>query len=322
MWINSATLKGMTEPISLPPGAAYAIIAFLLSLLPAGLFIWLWYLRRNDRPVPTRTVGYAFLAGMGLVAPAFWLERTASDMWYEYWPATAHYFAGAVLPLQNIRDVLWPAFATFIIVATVEEGLRYLLLRWWYRRSRVVDQVFDGLVIGIAAGIGFATLENTLYFLNLFSEGSVDTLVFVFFLRFMISTMAHISFGGIMGALMARAVFQIYRQRRRQLYAMAFFVSWFAHGLYNLLLGLNLTVYAVLVLLPPLLVLLNWAGRRDFFAMARKNGRVLVRQKAPVTEQARVMKKFFKQFDSPWNKEAPWLRERRVRYTLIRDLED
>ncbi len=227
----------MSEAISLPPGVAFAIIAFLLSLLPAGLFMWLWYLRRHDRPVPVSAVIKAFVGGMVIVLPAFYLERLAPDVWANLSPGTAHYYDGALLPLQGVGELLLAAVGTFVVVATVEEGLRYLFLYFWLRFGRAVDQVFDGLVVGLAAGLGFATVENTIYFWNLFDSGQFDTLVFVFFLRFMISTLAHISFGGIMGALLTRGLFSIYRPGVLLLQAML--LPWFMHGLYDLLLGIN-----------------------------------------------------------------------------------
>src|SRR3989344_3272542 len=227
----------MGEAVSLPPGVAFAIIAFLLSLLPAGLFLWLWYLRRHDRPVPTGTIVGAFLVGLGLVWPAFQLEEAASRLWYRLSPATAHNFMGPTLPLQTALDLALPALGTFFVVATVEEGLRYLALQIWVRRGRTIDQVFDGLVLGVAMGLGFATLENTLYFLDLITSGSFDTLVFVFFLRFMISTLAHISFGGLMGALLARGVFDVLGAGH--LRVAAFTLPLFFPGLDGFLLGID-----------------------------------------------------------------------------------
>ncbi len=303
----------MTDPITLPPGVAFAVIAFLLSLLPAGLFIWLWYLRRVDRPVPVKAVGFSFLAGLVAVWPAFRLEGWASGFWYLVSPSTAHYFAGAVRPLQGWMDILLPALGTFAVVAFVEEGLRYLILSLWFRGGKDIDQVFDGIVIGVAMGLGFATMENTIYFLSLFSSGSFDTLIFVFFLRFMISTLAHISFAGLMGGLLARAVFAIYPLEKRRLYNAAIFIPWLLHGLYDLLLGLELTTYAVLLLLAPLLVLISWMNRRDFFAIARVGGRILVMQKAPDTESQQLVRQSSRQYESPWNKNAPWLRSRRIK---------
>lgn len=291
----------MADVILLPPGVSIAILAFLLSLLPAGLFIWLWYLRHYDRPVPPKAIAWGFLFGMGVVGPAYLLERMAPDLWTKLSPSTVHYFEGAILPLQTTGDVLLPAVATFLIVALVEEGLRYLGLWAWFRRSRVVDQIFDGMLIGIAAGLGFATLENTLYFFQLFQAGNFDTLVFVFFLRFLISTLAHVSFGGIMGALLAKAVFEMYAPWR--IYLQAFLLPWFLHGLYDWLLEINQAMYAVLLLLPPLLTLIFWSERRDFLVINREGSRRLVVQRSPLKQ----LKDTSAVTEKSWNKYAPWL---------------
>ncbi len=316
--MTGVILNGVTPAIYLPPGLAIGIIAFLLSLLPATLFIWLWYLRRSDRPVPATLVAGAFAAGLVLVWPAFRAEKWLSQLWHQLSPATSHYFVGAITPLRSPLDIVLPAVGAFLMVAMVEEGLRYVLLRLWIVRSKSIDQVFDGLVVGIAAGLGFATLENTLYFLNLFTAGSYDTLVFVFFLRFLVSTLAHVSFGGLMGAWLARAALDLWRPRK--FYFLAFVIPWFLHGLYDLLLGVNLAAYAVLMMVPTLMVLASWTTRRDFFAVARKEGRLLAQQEAPDMPKARLIRRLFKRFESPWNVHAPWLRERRLRYTFLREL--
>lgn len=311
----------MSAAISLPPGVALSIIAFLLSLLPAGYFIWLWYLRRRDRTLPARSITLAFIFGLALVVPAFQIEGLAEEVWRRFWPATSHFFAGAVLPLQDWRDVLYPALGTFAVVATVEEGLRYLLMRIWFRYSRMVDQVFDGLLVGLAVGLGFATLENSIYFLGLFQQGNYDTLVFVFFLRFAISTLAHISFAGLMGTLLVRGMFDIYNSRR--FYLAAFFLPWFLHGLYDLLLGINFGVYAVIILLPPLLVFFSWTRRRDFFIVHRQDGTLLaVNPKAPRTHQLQAVEKLMKTMDSPWNQQAPWLSQSKSYYKILKGLTD
>lgn len=310
----------MNEAILLPPGFSLAILAFLLSLLPAGLFLWLWYLRRHDRPVPAKAVCFGFLAGIGIVLPAFAIESRARALWDLISPGTSYNFDGALLPLQQPLDIILPAIGTFLIVALVEEGLRFLVLYVWYRRSRAVDQIFDGLVIGLAAGLGFATLENTIYFLHLIQQGNFDTLIFVFFLRFIISTIAHISFGGIMGALIAKGIFSVYRPRHYLL--QAFFLPWVVHGLFDLLLSINLSIYAVILLVAPLWVLIYWTSRREFFVINRQGSKMLIGQRAPETKEAKIMENFFKQFDSPWNINAPWLREKRLRRRLLHNLED
>jgi RsiW-degrading membrane proteinase PrsW (M82 family) len=289
----------MGEAVTLPPGVAIAILAFLLSLLPAGLFLWLWYLRRQQRPVPASAIAVAFILGVMSVVPAFQLEKWAPTVWERLSPSTAHYYDQALLPLQTLADVLLPAVGTFFIVALVEEGVRYLVLLVWFRLSRVVDQVFDGLLVGVACGLGFATLENTIYFFTLFSQGSFDTLVFVFFLRFIISTLAHVGFGGIMGALLARGMFAPFTARHY--FLQAFFVTWFLHGLYDWLLVVNQTMYAVVLLVPPLVLLIYWTEHREFLAVSREGRKILLQQKPPTTTAPVVS-------SSPWNVNAPWLK--------------
>ncbi|MEX1112131.1 MAG: PrsW family intramembrane metalloprotease [Candidatus Andersenbacteria bacterium] len=298
------------------PQVALGIIAFLLSLLPAGFFIWLWYLRHHHRSVKPGAVASAFALGLASVPLAFLLEDQADRNWERFFPATSHYFEGPILPLQNWWDILFPAIGTFLVVAVVEEGIRYLIMRVWFKRSKKVDQVFDGLVIGVAIGLGFATLENTLYFRSLFTEGSYNALVFVFFLRFMISTLAHISFGGLMGALIARGVFSLYTSRTY--FLAAFFIPWFVHGLFDLLLGINFGLYAVLILVPPLLVLVYWTQRRDFFIIHRRNGNFLEQEEAPQSREVQAVQQVLKTMDSPWNKDAPWL-SRSTSYRKVLD---
>lgn len=294
------------EEILLPPGVALFVIAFLLSLLPAGLFIWLWYLRRRDEATPAKAVALAFIFGLISVWPAFWLEDFAHTVWDTFWPATSHYFYGAVLPVESLWDVFLPAVGTFLVVATIEEGVRYLVMYFWIRSSKVIDQVFDGLLIGVAMGLGFATLENTIYFLGLFQQGNYDTLVFVFFLRFILSTLAHVSFGGMMGAMIARGVFNVYMPSRYLIPAFA--IPWLLHGLYDLLLGIDQGFYAVLVLVPVIFVVSSWAGRRDFFVINRKHGQLLAVEEAPNAAQhgGSVASNSAGGALSSWNRYAPW----------------
>lgn len=310
----------MAEPIILPQGAAIAIIAFLLALLPAGFFVWLWYLRRQDKSVPGTVMATALGAGMILVPAAFWLEHLAQDLWGSVSPLTFHYFSTDTKALFDWRDALFPALAAFGIVATVEEGLRYILLRAWFRVSRTLNQLFDGLVIGVGVGVGFATLENTLYFLELFRGENFDTLVFVFFLRFAISTLAHVSFSGLMGVWLARHTFEYLDGKRYAI--MAFVFPWLMHGLFDWCLTIGLSMYAVLTLLAPMLVLITWAGRREMFVVQRKNGQMLASGEPVRSKEVQAVTKLLQTQDSPWNKYAPWLSRAKSYKKMVQYLHD
>ena len=107
-----------------------------------------------------------------------------------------------------------------------------------------------------------------------------------------------------MGALVARGWFAIYGRGR--IMAIAFIVSWFMHGLYDWLLGVQQTMYAVLLLLIPLLTLVTWINRRDFFAIHRAGGRLLVSEKPPVSYKGNLQEKRIHKFENPWN-QSSWL---------------
>ncbi len=295
----------MSDPLILPFGVSIAIVAFLLSLLPAGFFLWVWYLRNNNRSLPAGTIAMAFGLGMFIVWPAYLLEQKAHQLWQIVSPATERYYGGNILPIIHVQDLLLPAIATFLIIALIEEGLRYGALRYWIRRSKKVDQVFDGLLLGVAVGLGFATLENTLYFTSLLGEQQFDTLVFVFFLRFLISTLAHISFAGIMGALLTRGFFHMFRANDYLI--PAFVIPWFLHGLFDLMLGTGFGLYAVLLLFPALLTLVVWTTKREFYIVHRSNGAFLETSHMPKDSSMRTLETVTRTKNSPWNKYAPWL---------------
>lgn len=297
----------MTNFITLPVGVSIGVVAFLLSLLPAVFFLWMWYLRNRDRSLPAVSIALAFGIGALLVEPAFLLERGADSVWGIVSPGTEYYYAGAVLPLIHLQDIFLPALATFLIVAVIEEGLRYGAMRFWMKRSRTIDQVFDGLLIGVAIGLGFSTLENTLYFKDLLHGQDYDTLVFVFFLRFLISTLAHVSFSGIMGVLIAKGTFQMFRSRSYMI--LAFSIPWLLHGLFDLLLSVGHGLYAILVLIPALLTLVSWTLNRQLFIIHKKDGKFLAQEKNPQSPMAHALQKALKVEHSPWNIHAPYLNE-------------
>jgi RsiW-degrading membrane proteinase PrsW (M82 family) len=304
----------MGDPIVLPVGVSIAIVAFLLSLLPAGFFLWLWYLRSKTRSVPATTIAMAFGIGLILVEPAYFLESKADQIWSILSPATEHYYSGAILPLLSVLDIGLPALATFFIVAPIEEGLRYVAMRLWMRRSKKINQVFDGLLIGVAVGLGFSTLENTLYFHDLLNSGQYDTLVFVFFLRFIISTLAHVCFAGIMGTLIAQGTFEIFRSNK--FFIPAFIIPWFLHGLFDLLLGIGYGFYAICILIAALFVLISWTMKREFSIIHRQDGAFLETPHAPENPDIVMIEKALGIKDSPWNINAPWLNQSKSARTI------
>lgn len=249
------------------------VLAALLSLLPVVLLFWLYYLREREPSVTSRTVTRFFAAGMLTVLPAILFESGAHVFTRQVSPIFASAFFTEVFAVQSARDLFLAVLVAFGVVALVEEGFRFLVLRFVFRKSTDLDQIVDGLQVGVASGIGFAFVENTLYFLRLFQRLDFDTLAVVFFLRFLISTFGHIAFGGIMGVELARAVANPL-ERRKHLW-LAFLVPWVIHGLFDILLSIRLSSYTVLFLLLPLFYLRALYRSPALHERFRLHGRML-----------------------------------------------
>ncbi|WP_020221081.1 PrsW family glutamic-type intramembrane protease [Halarchaeum acidiphilum] len=56
----------------------------------------------------------------------------------------------------------------FVVVGPIEETVKWLAVRLYAYRTERFDAVVDGAVYGAAAGLGFATIENTIYITSQF----------------------------------------------------------------------------------------------------------------------------------------------------------
>jgi RsiW-degrading membrane proteinase PrsW (M82 family) len=84
-------------------------------------------------------------------------------------------------------------------VALFEELSKFIAVRVLAYRSRQFDETMDGVIFGIAAGLGFAAVENVFYVLQ---YGGAVALF-----RAFVSVPGHAFYGAIMGYYLARAKF-------------------------------------------------------------------------------------------------------------------
>lgn len=253
--------------------ASTVVLAGLLSLLPVTILFWSYYVRERLPSVPGRVVTRFFAIGMVTVVPAVLLERFIFFSAQRFSPVAASAFFAESYSASSPRDLLIALVISFGIVALVEEGTRFVFLRFLFRKAPELDQVVDGLQVGVASGIGFAFVENTLYFLRLLERLDFDTLAVVFFLRFLISTFGHIVFGGMMGYQLAKATAEPL-ERRTRLWR-AFLVPWVFHGLFDLFLSIQLSAYTIVLLLLPLFYLWSLYRHPQLHELFRLRGRLL-----------------------------------------------
>jgi protease PrsW len=172
LWLPTA------EPVGWPGALA-------LVLVPALLWLAYFYLLDRYEPEPTHYVLSAFLLGALVAAPlAHWMIRDlfALDRW-------------GLTPFSTTHVA-----ASFLVVGTTQELMKYLVVRYTVYLSDEFDEPADGIVYSTAAGIGFATRLNFGYVSSgvLLTTGAINVTI---------TTLAHACFAGAAGYALGRAKF-------------------------------------------------------------------------------------------------------------------
>lgn len=168
-------------------GPALTAAGLLLALVPA--LVWLAFFYRRDRlePEPRAMVAGIFALGF-LVATGIAIPLVEQGFALETWllASPVVHLAGAIL-----------------VVGAVQEGLKYLTVRWAVYGSREFDEPTDGVIYGTAVGLGFATALNVAFVVG---SGGVDLGSGA--IRIVLTSLAHASFGGVMGYFLGRQKFE------------------------------------------------------------------------------------------------------------------
>ncbi len=124
-------------------------------------------------------------------------------------------------------DIAFGAFAAsmLFVVGPVEEVSKFAAARLGAYRSMYFEEPLDGLVHGVAASLGFATLENMLYMLQFGPE--------ILIVRGPLTTLAHVVFGASWGYALGLYIQQPSRRRRLAL-VLGIAGAAIIHGLFNI----------------------------------------------------------------------------------------
>lgn len=202
-----------------------------LALAPVAFFFTYIYLRDEYEREPLKYLLVSFLLGVATAIPVVflgeWLE-TVTGIGYEQ------------------KDWISLLLYAFVVVALTEEGMKYLVLRWYIYPHKEFDEPYDGIMYGAAISLGFAAIENVLYVFQ--SDDSLSTGI----LRMFTAVPAHAMFGVLMGYFVGKAKFLDGIRRPYFERIKGMIVAIFFHGCYDFFLFLNeqlLTLFAFFALI-------------------------------------------------------------------------
>jgi protease PrsW len=198
----------------------FLILNVLLAAVPSVLLVVYFYRRDIPKREPVSLIWKTFLWGFLAVLPAAAIEQIAEGM---------------LPPLGATTSNL---INSFVVAAAVEEISKFLVVRIFIYRRKEMDEVADGIVYTITAGLGFAFFENILY-----SAGPTAVII----LRGITAVPLHAVAAGIMGYYIGRSRFL-----GKPVFGRGILLAVLFHGLYDYLLFGQ--TWASLLILPLLVI--------------------------------------------------------------------
>ena len=166
----------------LPTDPKLLLTAFLGGIVPSLLWLWFWLKEDEEHPEPKGLLAIMFMMGMLAVVITYPIQK---------------YIQTQILD-DNIRLILW---------AGVEEFLKYFVVLIILVNTKKADEPIDWPIYLIAAALGFATLENTLYLLKPLSASGTTVSLLTGHLRYLGSTLLHTVTSGAIGIAIGLAFY-------------------------------------------------------------------------------------------------------------------
>lgn len=189
-----------------------AIASLIFAVIPIVVYVWgIWVMDRYDRE-PVGLLALNFLWG-AIGAVAFGIVFSI--------------LTSAALGTSEFLD-------TIIVAPVVEETVKGVFL-FWTVRDRRFDNITDGVVYGMAIGLGFGMTENFLYFLN---AQTPDEWVLLVVVRTLFSAVMHALSTGLLGAVFGLTKFR-YRAVRVPILLAGLLVAIAIHFTWNYSVSIN-----------------------------------------------------------------------------------
>lgn len=198
---------------------------FFISIVPGAFWVWYFYRQDHLDPEPWWLVLKSYLVGALAVIPVSIVERPL-----------APYLSHGANPLVAI-------ILSIAIIGVTEEFFKFLAAYVSVYRQKDFNEVMDGIIYVVTAGLGFATVENLFYAAAYgLRVGAV---------RAILTSLAHAGFSGIVGFYFGMA--RCHPERRGFYIFIGLTQAAILHGLYdyfimNGIFNFTMAVLSVIVL--------------------------------------------------------------------------
>lgn len=168
-------------------GAALALVGVVVAIVPALIWLAVFYQQDQREEQPKRLVFGVFILG-ALLAVAVGQPIIRGLFAVQDW-------LGA--------DPVTAILGSILVIGFVQEFLKYAAVRYTVFYEPEFDERVDGIIYGAAAGLGYATALNVQYVVE---RGGVALAVGA--ITISVVALAHASFSGIMGYFIGREKFE------------------------------------------------------------------------------------------------------------------
>lgn len=226
------------------------LLILFLAIVPAIFWFFVFLREEKFDPIPKKLITKVFVIGAlsGLLAVLLEL------IFALFFPVSA---TKAVFEPNDVQKLAFmtAVFALLITIgaAAIEELVKIYTVKWFAYDNFQFNQVVDGAVLGVSAGLGFATLENIGYFLGV-ARADFGTFVAVFVVRFLATTLLHALTTGVAGYYLGEAKFST----DKGVFWEGLLAAVLIHATFNILLfsGMVLGLVINIILLVTMLVFL------------------------------------------------------------------
>lgn len=167
-------------------GNALIGTGIVLALVPAALWLWMFYREDRFEPEPRQFVIGIFMLG-ALLSYAVGQPLIRTVFRIQDWTGTS---------------LVTALLGSILVGGFIQQFLLYAAVRYTVFSSSEFDQRIDGIIYGAAAGLGYATMANIQYVVD---SGGVQLGVGA--MEIAIEALSLASLGGVTGYFLARAKF-------------------------------------------------------------------------------------------------------------------